>query len=143
MRVRSAPLIPALSVLTPLGGGTVDGVTISGFREMLDPHVFESAASLSGIAPTGSLGIRGAAAASAAQTVAAEVFIAANGLPVRTRLVQVSGPVRSLVQIDVPAINFPLTVEAPPPAQTIGLAELKRLERTRRRSVNLPRVVGT
>lgn len=133
-----APFAPLARVLrspisvTTLGGGTIDGDAVSGFRETLDPRVFESPGSLSTIAPTGSFALRVGAAVSPAPTVTTEVFIAADGLPVRTRLVQVTGPAHVVVQSDVPAINFPLTVEAPPPAQTITEAALKRLERKHR-----------
>jgi hypothetical protein len=129
---RIATILRAPIAVTTLGGGTIDGVTVSGFRETLDPKVFEAPASLAGIAPTGSFATRATRAAAESPSVTAEAFIAADGLPVRTRFVQVSGPVHLLVQVDIPAIDFPLTLEAPKPAQVIDLAALKRLEREHR-----------
>jgi hypothetical protein len=61
-----------------------------------------------------------------------EVFIAANGVPVRTSVVLSIGKLRLSVGADVLAIDFPVTIPAPPAAaETIGAAELEQLEKAR------------
>jgi hypothetical protein len=61
-----------------------------------------------------------------------EAFIAANGVPVRMNIVLSIGKVRLIAGEDVLAIDFPVTVPAPPPAaETIGAAELEKIEAAR------------
>ncbi len=57
-----------------------------------------------------------------------EVFIAADGLPVRTRASIGSERLAWLSGTDVTAINFPLVVVAPPAKQTISYRALRRIE---------------
>jgi hypothetical protein len=64
-----------------------------------------------------------------APTLELELFIAPNGLPVRTReTLSVEGATIA-VRIDTLAINVPVHVTPPPAAQTIDEAQLKRIER--------------
>jgi hypothetical protein len=61
-----------------------------------------------------------------------EVFIAEGGLPVRTRLTLAFRPHRGergelITQSDILAVNIPVVVQAPPAAETISQAQLKRL----------------
>ena len=65
----------------------------------------------------------------AAPTLELEVFIAPDGLPVRSRATfAYQGAVVS-VRVDTLAINIPVSISPPPPRQTIGQAKLKKLER--------------
>lgn len=69
-----------------------------------------------------------------------EVFLAEDGLPVRTRLTLTFRPHRGekaelIVQSDVLAVNVPIAaVQAPPAAETISQAQLKRLLKHKERS---------
>ena len=65
-----------------------------------------------------------------------ELFVAEDGLPVRTRLVfgLRHGGGELITQADVLALNVPVVVEAPPAAETIGAAELERLLARRSKS---------
>jgi hypothetical protein len=113
---------------TALGASSVGGQQVSGFREAVSRDVFKQA-------QVGSPGVFGARRASALpETVTVETFIAANGLPVRTRLLAREGPATESVEIDFPAINFPLVVARPPAVQVISLAALRRLEHRKRHS---------
>lgn len=58
-----------------------------------------------------------------------ELFIAEDGLPVRTRTVLHARHDKGelITQSDILAINIPVTVQPPPAAQTISEARLKRL----------------
>jgi hypothetical protein len=61
-----------------------------------------------------------------------ETFIATNGVPVHTTVVLAIGKLRISSSADVPAIDFPVAVPAPPPAaETIGAAELLKLQKAR------------
>ncbi len=65
--------------------------------------------------------------------VTLETSLAQNGLPMRTVLAEHGEGLTLTATIDIPAINFPLMVEAPPASQTIGIGQLRKLERRARR----------
>lgn len=65
--------------------------------------------------------------------VTLETSLAQDGLPVRTVLTEQGEGLTITATIDIPAIDFPLVIEAPPPSQTIGIARLRKLERRARR----------
>ncbi len=65
--------------------------------------------------------------------VTLETSLAQNGLPVRTVLAEHGEGLTLTATIDIPAINFPLMVDAPPASQTISIARLRKLERRARR----------
>ena len=65
--------------------------------------------------------------------VTLETSLAQNGLPVRTVLAEHSVGLTISATINIPAINFPLVIEAPPASQTISVARLRKLERRARR----------
>jgi hypothetical protein len=67
-------------------------------------------------------------------TVTLETSLAQNGLPVRTVITEHDHGTVVTVTLDIPAINFPLVVTAPPAAQTITVARLRELERRHRHS---------
>jgi hypothetical protein len=65
-----------------------------------------------------------------------ETFIAANGVPVHTKVLLSIGKLRFGTSADVLAIDFPVAVPAPPPAaETISAAELLKLEKARLKKV--------
>jgi len=64
-------------------------------------------------------------------TLELEVFIAPNGLPVRSRYTFSDEGVTVAVRVDTLAINIPVHVTPPPAKQTIGEAQLERVERRR------------
>ena len=103
-----------------LGPATIDGQATTGFRLTVD---FMRAERLS-------RRTRRALRKVFEPLAAVEVFIAENGLPVRTRAtVRVTHHRgRLIAQSDIPAIEIPVTVGPPPPGETISEAALKRLE---------------
>lgn len=66
-----------------------------------------------------------------APTLELEVFIAPNGLPVRSRATFTDAGDIVSIRVDTIAINVPVSVSAPPAHETIGEAKLKKLERRR------------
>jgi len=58
-----------------------------------------------------------------------EIAFAADGLPVQTIISQGERGVTLSATLDIPAINFPLTIIAPPASQTIGLKRFRTIER--------------
>jgi len=130
--VESAPsfkhlveLLTSPIAVTPLGTSTLEGQPVSGFRETVSRALFKRSQVSSSV-------FAQARTAATPEAATVETFIAASGLPVRTRILEGERQVTAVVELDFPAINFPLTIEPPPPAQTIGLAALKRLERRHR-----------
>jgi hypothetical protein len=116
----------------PLGPGTVDGQAIAGFRMTLDQGALEEPGSNGPSEPkriTERIGL--AAAAQASPTITLEMMIAPSGLPVQTRIEILSEGVSLGLLDDLYAVNFPLSLRAPPKRQTIGVAELRRLRRSR------------
>ena len=61
--------------------------------------------------------------------VTLETSLAQNGLPVRTVLSEHGEGLTVSATMNIPAINFPLVIEAPPASQTISIARLRKLER--------------
>jgi hypothetical protein len=85
--------------------------------------------SLFGELPGG--GSNGSSESFPAPTLELEVFIAPNGLPVRTRATFTDAGDIVSIRVDTIAINVPVSVSAPPAHETIGEAKLKKLERRR------------
>ncbi len=73
-----------------------------------------------------------------------ELFLAETGLPVRTSVVVVArhGEDELVEQSDITAINVPVLVQAPPAAETITAAELKRLMRRHHQRLTARRHAG-
>jgi hypothetical protein len=119
------------SSVTELGPGSVDGQAITGFRATLPASLLEESAKpakppsiLSGIFARAA---RAPATTGAPPSALVETFIDASGLPVRTRIAETSEGVTATALLDIFAINFPLTVQAPPRRQTIDLATARKL----------------
>jgi hypothetical protein len=113
-------LVREARAIRELGPATIDGQATTGFRLTVD---FMRAERLS-------RRTRRALRKVFQPLAAVEVFIAANGLPVRTRAtVRVTHRRGKLIaQSDIPAIEIPVTVQPPPAGETISEAALKRLE---------------
>lgn len=117
-----------------LGSLTVDAQQVTQFNATFDPepllkHLARPGPSLSEIfnekkepAP---------APPTVKPTLTLELFIAANGLPVRTRIALEAEGSGLVSGIDLPAINIPVHVLAPPARLTIAERQVKRLERER------------
>jgi len=108
-----------------LGAGTVDGEPVTSFLAVLEPEQLkrEHLASEARLEPP----------AVQPPTATLEVSLAQNGLPVRTVITEHDGQGTVIsVTLEIPAIDFPLVIEPPPAAQTIGMRELRKLERQAR-----------
>jgi hypothetical protein len=116
-------LLKASSDVRSLGASTIDGQAVTGFAGTVDPKQIEESQL--------SAKLRKAIVESHIKPAATfEVFLAANGLPVRSNIVLAIGKVKLKVDEEVLAINFPVAAIPPPPAaETITLAELEKLEK--------------
>lgn len=114
-------LLKASKDVRSLGTSTIDAQTVTGFAGTVDPKQIERSQL--------SAKLRREVLSSHVRPAARfEVFIAPNGLPVRSNVVLALGKVRVKVTSDVLAINFPVGPVAPPPAsETIAAAELEKL----------------
>jgi len=124
-----AELIKQGTAVRALGPSTVDGQATVGFAGVVTARrLAESALSKKQVAKLRRKHIK--------LKAAFEAFIAANGVPVRMKVVFSIGKVRLIASEDVFAIDFPVTVPAPPPAaETIGAAELEKIEAARLKKV--------
>jgi hypothetical protein len=116
-------LLKAAHDVRSIGASTIDGQAVTGFAGTVDPKQIEESQL--------SAKLRKAIVESHIKPAATfEVFLAANGLPVRSNIVLAIGKVKLKVNEEVPAINFPVAVSLPPPAaETITLAELEKLQK--------------
>jgi hypothetical protein len=124
-----AELIKQGTAIRALGPSTVDGQAAVGFAGTVTARrLAESALSKKQVAKLRRKHIK--------LKATFEAFVAANGVPVRMNIVLSIGKVRVIVSEDVLAIDFPVTVPAPPPAaETIGAAELEKIEAARLKKV--------
>ncbi len=67
-------------------------------------------------------------------TIELGLFIAPDGLPVRTSITAPGGHSTFSLTVDILAINFPLSVQPPPARKTIGEAQLHKLQRRHERA---------
>ncbi len=111
-----ARLNGALTV-SELGPSTVDGQPVTGFLAKMPPQTRRLTIPRTGKHVT------------IQNTQKLEVFLAANGVPVRTKTISTTEGVRDTTQVDIPATNEAAVVEAPAAAQTITLSELAALAR--------------
>jgi hypothetical protein len=124
-----AELIKQGTDVRALGSSTIDGQATVGFAGTVTARrLAESALSKKQVAKLGRKHIK--------LKATFEAFIAANGVPVRMNIVLSIGKVRLIAGEDVLAIDFPVTVPAPPPAvETIAAAELEKIEAKRLKKV--------
>jgi hypothetical protein len=124
-----AELIKQGTDVRALGSSTIDGQSTVGFAGTVTARrLAESALSKKQVAKLGRKHIK--------LKATFEAFVAANGVPVRMNIVLSIGKVRLIASEDVLAIDFPVTVPAPPPAaETIAAAELEKIEAKRLKKV--------
>jgi hypothetical protein len=113
------------------GQETIDGQPATRFVATLEPEQLRREALLS--QEPAPLGHRRLTPPRQQPTVTMEVWLAQDGLPVRTEIVDRAGKSSASAILEIPAIDFPLTIDAPPLAQTVTLAHLRALERRERR----------
>jgi len=114
-------LLKASNDVRSLGASTIDGQSVTGFAGTADPKEIEESRLPKSLR-------KAVAKAHIKPAATFEVFLAANGLPVRSHVVLRLGAVKLNVTQDVLAINFPVAaVTAPPAAETITGAELKKI----------------
>ena len=103
-----------------LGSATVDGQPVTRFLAILEPAQLknEQLASASRLLPTPQ-----------PPTATLEVSLTASGLPLRTVISEQDSGTKTSVTLEIPAVNFPLVIEAPPAAQTISVEQLRKLEK--------------
>ncbi len=125
-----AKLLDHAREVRELGPGVVDGQPVTSFLATLEPTQLQR-----NQRPTRRRRrLRRPLLQQPPPTVTLEVALAQDGLPVRT---VVAAHVTTLRKaeittstiIEIPAINFPLAIEAPPTDQTITVAQLRELER--------------
>ncbi len=114
-------LLKASNDVRSLGASAIDGQSVTGFAGTANPKEIEESSLPAKL--------RAEILKSHVKPAATfEVFIAANGLPVRSHVVLALGSVKLNVTEDVLAINFPVAAIAPPPAaETITGAELQKI----------------
>ncbi len=138
-------LIKEATALTEVGATTVDGQEVTHFTGIFNPAKAEKAPR--SITVKTARGRRVVHVPPIKQSGRLELFIAPNGLPVRTILAITTSAgtahrtkgVTVTVTLDIPAINFPLVVEAPPASETITLAQLKALEKKTAKKRSTPK----
>lgn len=114
-----------------LGPGTVDDQPVTSFLATLNPSQLE---------PSASSRVRRRAPQKhplphlPQPTATFEVSLAQNGLPVRSLLTEHIGEDTLATTVEIPAVNFPLVIEAPPTAQTISLTEFRKLAKRAHKS---------
>lgn len=121
-------LIDRASNFEALGTTIVDGQAVSEFTATLD---LRDAAGLE----LGGLENAASGTKPAVPFARVALFIAPNGVPVRTAVEAHRGRSGFSVRADVLAIDIPVVVESPPAAQTIALSEYGRIEHRRERRV--------
>jgi hypothetical protein len=107
------------------GTGTLYGQSVTNFLAILEPEQLEHEKDLAATSRR--------SPSPQPPMVTLETSLAQNGLPVRTVIAEHSEGLTISAAVNIPAINFPLVIEAPPPSQTIGIARLRKLERRARR----------
>jgi hypothetical protein len=112
-----------------VGPTTVDGQQVTQFNATLDSGQGSSSPQ-GGLAEllTDNPPANDPAQPAPARTATLELFMASSGLPVRTRVTVTSGGSSLVADADIPAIDIPVHVVAPPARATISSARLKRIE---------------
>jgi hypothetical protein len=114
-------LLKASNDVRALGASAVEGQAVTGFAGSANPREIEESSLPAKL--------RAEIVKSHIKPAATfEVFIAANGLPVRSHFVLQLGGLKLAVTEDVPEIDFPVaSVSAPSAAETITADELKKI----------------
>jgi hypothetical protein len=115
-----------------VGPTTVDGQQVTQFNATLDPEIGQMSSPAPALVEA--FTHKPPPAESPVQPAPVlELFIASSGVPVRTRVTVASGGSSMVADADIPAIDIPVHVAAPPARSTISSARLKRIERQRAR----------
>ncbi|HEX4465702.1 MAG TPA: hypothetical protein VH025_00820 [Solirubrobacteraceae bacterium] len=115
-----AELISSGSHLRGLGAATIDGQATTGFAETIKPlSIYDAQIPAKVRSALKRLHLK--------PTAKLQVYLASNGVPVRTQVTLALGAARLHVDSDVTAVNVPVTVAPPAPAETITSAQLKQL----------------
>ena len=122
--------------LQELGPGTADGQAVTTFLATLRPGALGTQAPPHPSRPI-RIGHR-LLRLPPEPRITLEVSLAASGMPVRLVLAESLLGVTTAQIIDFPAVNFPLTIAAPAPAETITLAQLRALEKESKRHRHAP-----
>jgi hypothetical protein len=110
-----------------LGPSDVHGQAVTGFAMTPLPSTPPTPGQ-SGLTAKQEAELQAAARRLGKSTSTIEVFIAADGLPVRTRITVTLGPIATVASEEVTATDFPLIVAPPPARQTIGFRALREIE---------------
>jgi hypothetical protein len=103
------------------GEGDVNGQSVTSFAAVLEPSQLEGA----GGKPLVSRSLP----APAPPTGTLDVSFAANGLPLSI-VIRVQDPqLTDTATLEIPAVDFPLVIQAPPAARTIGIRSFQRFAR--------------
>ncbi|HUA75434.1 MAG TPA: hypothetical protein VL988_11800 [Solirubrobacteraceae bacterium] len=132
-----AELLEKASAVQALGPSTVEGQPVVGFAGTIGAQqLAEGQLPKKAIAELRRKHIK--------LSASLQVFIAANGVPVRTNLLLRIGKAIHLdVAADVLAVNFPVAAVPPPPAaETITAVELAKLEKARLKKAKAKRGSG-
>jgi hypothetical protein len=106
-----------------LGPATVDGQPVTRFIAILEPVQLES----------GGLDSTSRVPLPSSSTGTLEVTFSPDGVPVQIVITRHSSLETASVTVEIPAVNFPLVIEAPPATQTISMRQIRKLEKRRRK----------
>jgi hypothetical protein len=113
-------LLAGAREIRELGSATVDGQAVTRFLVVPEPAELKTELP----ATTSSVGRVNASA-----TATLELALAESGLPVRTEITIHSSGVSTTATVEIPAVNFPLVISAPPAAKTTTVHRLRQLGR--------------
>jgi hypothetical protein len=115
-----AKLLAEAREVQELGPATVDGQPVTRFLAILDPAQLKSEPLATGARLS---------APPKPPTVTLEVALTESGLPIHILITAHDPGFTTTGSVDVPAVNFPLAIDAPPAGQTISIAQLRKLEK--------------
>jgi hypothetical protein len=103
-----------------LGPATIDGQSVTRFLVVPEPTELET--ELSATTPS-------VQRVNASSSATVEVALAASGLPVRTEITVHTSASTTTYTLEIPAVNFPLVISAPPADETTTVHRLRQLAR--------------
>jgi hypothetical protein len=114
-------LIAGATEVRELGPSTVDGQPVTRFLAALEPS------QLNGESLASTARVKLPAPPPVSATL--EASFAASGLPVQTVISVRSAGTTTTATLDIPAVNFPLVITAPPASKTTTIRRLHQIER--------------
>jgi hypothetical protein len=118
---KTAVLLSSAARVKALGESTLEGQVVHGFAATIPASVLERERVTKSVRTV-------LEQAHDRSSASFEIFIAADGLPLRAVYTLHVGPATVHSQSDITATNFPVTVLAPPVGETITASELEALE---------------